>query len=59
MLGAATKVSPFACSLLVDGLDAASWSLLAVAGAGPAKARAVLAALWTTNPKGGDAGVRA
>jgi hypothetical protein len=59
MLGTATRVPPFACSLLVDGLDAASWSLLAVAGASPAEARAVLAALWTTDPNVGDAGVRA
>jgi hypothetical protein len=59
MLGTATRVPPFACSLLVDGLGAASWSLLAVAGASPVEARAVLAVLWTTDPNGGDAGVRA
>jgi hypothetical protein len=59
MLGTATTVPPFACSLLVDGLDAVSWSLLAVAGASPTEARAVLAALWTTDPNRGEAGVRA
>jgi hypothetical protein len=46
MLGTATLVPPYVCSLLVDSLDAAAWGLLAVAGATPAEARAVLGALW-------------
>ena len=46
MLGSATALPPFACSLLVDLLDGLSWSLLATAGATPAEARVILDALW-------------
>ena len=48
MLGAATQLPPFVCSLLVDALDATAWSLLATAGATPNESRALLAALWVT-----------
>jgi hypothetical protein len=37
MLGTATALPPFACSLLVDVLDGLSWSLLATAGTTPTK----------------------
>ncbi|MFL6129136.1 MAG: hypothetical protein ACJ73E_08715 [Mycobacteriales bacterium] len=56
-LGTATRIPPFVASVLVDVLDALSWSLLAVAGATPNDARAVLAALWvepTTEITGGE-----
>jgi hypothetical protein len=53
MLCTATEVPPLACSLLVDALDAACWSLLAVAGATPDEARVMLAALWVTEPAAG------
>jgi hypothetical protein len=46
MLCTATAVPPHASSLLVDALDGLLWTVLAVAGATPAEARAVLAALW-------------
>ena len=46
MLGTATALPPFACSLLVDVLDASSWAVPATAGTTPAEARAVLGALW-------------
>jgi hypothetical protein len=57
MLGTVTAVPPYACSLLLDTLDALSWSLLAVAGATPAEARQVLGVLWvesTNDVTGGD-----
>ena len=48
MLGTATALPPFACSLLVDVLDAVSWSLLSTAGATPAEATQILTSLWVT-----------
>lgn len=52
MLGTATTLPPFLCSLLVDVLDAASWAVLAVAGATPIEARQLLAALWVAPATG-------
>ena len=49
-LGAATKLPPLACGLLVDALDAVTWALLGSAGATPAEAKALLAALWVHDP---------
>jgi hypothetical protein len=48
MLGTATLLPPFVCSLLVDVIDAATWALLATAGATPNESRALLSALWVT-----------
>lgn len=48
ILGTATALPPFACSLLVDVIDATTWALLATAGATPNESRALLAALWVT-----------
>ena len=50
MLGTTINLPPYAASVLVDVLDAVSWSLLATAGTTPIEARAVLAALWITDP---------
>jgi hypothetical protein len=47
ILGTATLIPPFACSVLVDTLDAVAWAMLGTAGTTPAEARAVLAAMWT------------
>jgi hypothetical protein len=55
MLGTATVLPPFACSLLVDVLDAVSWSVLAVAGATPVEVQQLLAALWV-EPTTGSGG---
>ena len=44
MLGTATALPLFACSLLVDVLDASSWAV--PARAPPRRSRAVLGALW-------------
>jgi hypothetical protein len=37
----------------VDVLDAVSWAVLGTTGCAPIEARAVLAALWTTEPTAG------
>jgi hypothetical protein len=50
-LGTATKLPPLACGLLVDALDAVTWGLLSSAGATPAEAKALLAALWVHDPE--------
>jgi hypothetical protein len=47
MWGAATRIPPLACSLLVDGLNVISWALLASAGV-TRQACALLAPLWTS-----------
>lgn len=54
-LGTATGTPPFACSLLVEALDYASWGVLAAAGASPLEALAVLRLLWADDaPASGE-----
>jgi hypothetical protein len=51
MLRTATALPPFVCSVFADAVDAASWAVLATAGATPAEARQILASLWITDPE--------
>ena len=52
MLGTATRLPALPCTLLIDGLDAVSWALLAGTGVTPAEARALLSSLWVYEPDG-------
>lgn len=56
MVGTATRVPPYACSLLIDVLDAVSWAVLGTAGSTPDEARAVLATLWVAEIGDGPGG---